>query len=600
MIFFFRFIFKSNYDDHINRKVMLITFSCQKCKNVLIFKNRCRFLEHIKSHSSKAITFNYQDLNVDILPLEDFEGIINSDAPATVDINSKPNQTKVQGRSTNRGSSNFTCEVCNATVENNLDSPISDIRAAHFMRRSNKLFKCPICVFILPNQCAMETHIKLHLQMKPFICPECGKTLNNYRSALQYPFEHDCHGFKVMKMSARIMCQVKSCKPFHPASFVEHMKENHLVVYFKCVNCTTASINKDDIIKHMEQNYGYTKDPTVLYQCQICKCHLIFQNYLNNHLDKHATNIFVYPCWSCDTVFKKILDLINHSKVCQVTRKSNEDAIENTTEKYLAKTYKVHKKCEKCSRIFVYKCKYNIIDKLPNECPYCSPTNVVTPTIKCPICKISVNFERKDINKHFALFHETINIDPRICLERYNYHFHKNIIKQKSKIRRNKRKVKSMKKCTEETTFITTDKPNQSTFIKCIHCGLTCSSKEKLEQHLKSEHNDPCAAYQCLECGQSFVVKRSFSTHLMVEHNISDSENYIRQKKCYNENALINKQATSNCSPELTSNIILKENQCKICLEQFDNKIDMEKHFRVHGMAFLLKTTKRNMDLISE
>ncbi|CAH2242181.1 jg22893 [Pararge aegeria aegeria] len=102
-------------------------------------------------------------------------------------------------------------------------------------------------------------------------------------------------------------------------------------------------------------------------------------------------------------------------------------------------------------------------------------------------------------------------------------------------------------------------------------------------------HRDPCMAYQCLECGKSFVVKPSFSTHLLLEHGISDVQEYIDKKPCYNELALLKDQNVLN--PPVDEPV--KENQCRVCREQFETSNELEKHFRVHGMAFLLKNARK-------
>nr|CAH7723455.1 unnamed protein product [Callosobruchus chinensis] len=94
-----------------------------------------------------------------------------------------------------------------------------------------------------------------------------------------------------------------------------------------------------------------------------------------------------------------------------------------------------------------------------------------------------------------------------------------------------------------------------------------------------------------MECGECFVVKPSLMKHLMHFHNISDCEAYVEANDCYDVDAVKELQETVRLGPLASkeSDEPLKENQCRVCREQFEDSVSLNKHFRIHGMAFLLK-----------
>jgi len=136
---------------------------------------------------------------------------------------------------------------------------------------------------------------------------------------------------------------------------------------------------------------------------------------------------------------------------------------------------------------------------------------------------------------------------------------------------------------------------------ECSKCHYVDSRVESFREHIKLHHTDK-SAFQCMECGMCFVVKPSFEKHLFVSHRIKDVEAYLQNNKCCvnsgkGEEAEDMSQhkgvspASEDCPPDLV------ENQCRVCREIFDSAFQLNKHFRTHGMAFLL--TKKRVNTVS-
>ncbi|VEN61784.1 unnamed protein product [Callosobruchus maculatus] len=127
----------------------------------------------------------------------------------------------------------------------------------------------------------------------------------------------------------------------------------------------------------------------------------------------------------------------------------------------------------------------------------------------------------------------------------------------------------------------------------CKLCDFKNEDRAEFHQHIKT-HRDVSTAYQCMECGECFVVKPSLMKHLMHFHNISDCEGYLEANDCYDVDAVKELQETVRLGPLASkeSDEPLKENQCRVCREEFEDSVSLNKHFRIHGMAFLLKNSK--------
>ncbi|XP_053620500.1 zinc finger protein 687a-like [Plodia interpunctella] len=586
-----RFLFESSYERHVNRKSLKITYMCRHCNKTKVFLNRCNLLSHIRSHAFKTATINVSDLKVEPLPLSYFK--IDTNSSVGVDVSSPSTSKETLAKAV--------CFDCKADFFSS--GPIFKERAKHYMRLSEGVFTCPICLFAMPNECALKAHLRLHINHPPFYCPECGQHLST--RTIKYPYTHHCEGFKMMRATARMQCPVSNCNLLHPNDVSGHLNKEHVVKVFKCNACVVASYSNLTMMKHLKTHNVECK-ALIFYQCVLCPGRLVLPGQIEYHLKSHTmeTNNFVsvYPCWNCGLTCNDIHSFLNHhiEKHCstEAIRKLLESVISLFANSSSKRLYRVVKRCDRCLRNFTYKCKYDEIQVLPDECPYkCtmeqqtsdSSTKIPSPisiekTIKCPCCTMIISEKWEDVKKHFSEYHNNQRcIDVKISLQRINL----KQIETRSKKKRSRQLKKTIgsKQIQENNAKqipVITSKENK---YNCNMCGYVGKDKNSFEIHI-IDHRDPYMAYQCMECAKCFVVKPSFSTHMLLEHNISDVDEYIAQKQCYNETALdkYHNNSEENMEP-------LRENQCRICRDQFDNSDDLEKHFRVHGMAFLMKNT---------
>lgn len=114
--------------------------------------------------------------------------------------------------------------------------------------------------------------------------------------------------------------------------------------------------------------------------------------------------------------------------------------------------------------------------------------------------------------------------------------------------------------------------------FKCKKCGQRCTDMSSLREHIATNHRLKGRYLICLECGENFVVAPSLQMHLKAFHGIEDPTSYMSQNPSY---AL---DANNDLEAEGRTTVA---NQCYVCMAVFEDKAAVDKHLRVHGMAFL-------------
>ncbi|KAL2724155.1 uncharacterized protein V1478_008668 [Vespula squamosa] len=112
----------------------------------------------------------------------------------------------------------------------------------------------------------------------------------------------------------------------------------------------------------------------------------------------------------------------------------------------------------------------------------------------------------------------------------------------------------------------------------CRKCDQRCANMSDLREHIASNHRIKGRYLICLECGENFVVAPSLQMHLKAFHGIEDPISYMNQNSSY---------APDNIDDLENETKAMIANQCYVCMAVFEDKATVDKHLRVHGMAFL-------------
>ncbi|KAK0083713.1 hypothetical protein PV325_008335 [Microctonus aethiopoides] len=226
------------------------------------------------------------------------------------------------------------------------------------------------------------------------------------------------------------------------------------------------------------------------------------------------------------------------------------------------------------------------------------PNNPDIPPInyKCHLCNELISTSWSIVNSHFNANHsrdyKVEIITPMLT------RLSANIVEIESKKNGRKRKLDSSivtmkkrrrwahKKFPDRPTSpslgicIRQEPPLQDTEgnFKCKKCDSLFKNANILRDHVASNHRIRGHFLICLECGENFVVAPSLQMHLKAFHGITDPITYMAQNTAY--------------APDMTDELeaqerIAESNQCHVCMAVFEDKTALDKHFRVHGMAFL-------------
>ncbi|XP_029159345.1 uncharacterized protein LOC114931463 isoform X2 [Nylanderia fulva] len=114
--------------------------------------------------------------------------------------------------------------------------------------------------------------------------------------------------------------------------------------------------------------------------------------------------------------------------------------------------------------------------------------------------------------------------------------------------------------------------------FKCKKCDQRCTDMSDLREHIAANHRLKGRYLICLECGENFVVAPSLQMHLKAFHGIEDPINYMNQNPSYAPGIDGDSEAEGKTTVA---------NQCYVCMAVFEDKAAVDKHLRVHGMAFL-------------
>lgn len=496
----------------------------------------------------------------------------------------------------------------------------------HFQEQDRPLhdnIKCKICFLILPTKCSLKAHSRIHTKTEPYVCPECGKDFDEW-SNLYTHMEDVC--FHLAK-NVRYKCPARKCGKIFAQSitFSSHFPNQHLTRKVVCDICglTLATDLEFNIHNHIHNNRAI---PIPNLECFIC---LETVEKPEEHAKLHCFNpdnrIYVYTCKYCKSYYRSKQTYAMHLLRCTKLLLNNQVKREAANEKTEVQC-KVLRYCKTCDCKIQFHCQYKDVKTVGKNCPQCgtvfgtSPEEIRTLSFvsspktksikrdecnKCVLCRREL---KRNSAHHCRYAHPIVllkrfkkNSDGQYVFSTENRNDQIELYKKKSVeqvestspvIEDNKKKrkrtsspVKSKKQCAEEIEPI---KPMvfNGEYI-CNICDFTSKERSVFHDHIQ-KHRDISTVFQCMECGECFVVKPSLIKHLQVFHLIENVDRYFSDNECFDKEAVRELQESMRMIPGESKEPV-EENQCKVCREKFSNELELSKHFRVHGMAFLMK-----------
>ncbi|XP_076305095.1 uncharacterized protein LOC143222450 [Tachypleus tridentatus] len=110
----------------------------------------------------------------------------------------------------------------------------------------------------------------------------------------------------------------------------------------------------------------------------------------------------------------------------------------------------------------------------------------------------------------------------------------------------------------------------------CFKCSFASIKRNVFLEHIKIHKKE--SHFQCPECGATFVKKFSLQTHLLSVHKMKDINKYLSDHGM--------SELGHSVSPSYYQSVSNK-NECSVCYATFDTELQLKKHIRRHGMAFI-------------
>ncbi|CAH0554037.1 unnamed protein product [Brassicogethes aeneus] len=468
--------------------------------------------------------------------------------------------------------------------------------------------KCQVCKFVASTKCSLRAHLRIHDYLAPFICPECGKEFANFND-LGMHMDDQC--FHLAK-GIRFRCPGKKCGKLFALTqtYAAHF-EVHMQSVMKCSSCKGV-FQEDDFALHKLSH----AEPCFLlkhYRCTVCTEYTgtFTENNAKLHIQMHTKDrercMYVYTCRNCRSYFRSTTTYSTHMAKCTKNSHLNGAQPKKSTEsvKY------VHNNCRLCNIVVVSKennpaflcskcrtlnhdktqcknCKELIVYREGNPAPHCS---------KCGMTQV-IEIPKKD-KKYYCILCNQQLLKHEKATHMRQCKFSRPVVVM-DKIKAEPSEESGEESATDcppsESMFRPCDsendeEPNAKKRKRVYRCRL-CYHKETERAPFHAhiiKHRDVQTSYQCMECGECFVVKPSLEKHLMHYHHILDTDNYLSDNDCFDKKALEDLSENMKLTPGECKDV--KENQCRVCREQFPDEATHDKHFRTHGMAFLMKKT---------
>lgn len=470
------FALKASLNFHLDRRSVLIKFPCEACKSTRIFYNRCNLLSHVRAHTDKNEKAEIEKAALSVLPRVFMDGIHNEfvstldDELTTMDDTDDPrpgemvecslrelDETELDKENDENEEKDISfakvkCLDCNEEF----DSPKA--RREH-LTNGDKIpvivSQCNKCGLLCPSKCSLKAHQRIHLQISPYVCPECGESPDpvwaNFLHHVHYACFHNSRG-------VGYKCPI--CKRFTPSNdlLLKHM-ELHTEKYAKCSECPRAYNSADAFKQHNNMFHeGGQVRYTMIYKCSLCDIVFVSSDQMLTHRSAHLKDQvceYVFNCMQCGKPLESKSQLLDHLK------------------SHHPKIYNQH------------------IQTGPIPTKSVAASNQYRGTVECIICSATF-YSQQGYNVH--LYRAHINVNKPCCYC--------------SEVMCNRQKMVAHGKAHLE------DKA-----VVCLLCNnMRFSSLKELDAHLDNHVRKLKFCSFCPICDKLFLNLNASLNHLRVEH----------------------------------------------------------------------------------
>lgn len=519
------FALKSSLTFHLRRKSVKITFLCDSCSDVQIFYNRCNLLSHIRAHSDKGepsdirnafikpvLSSEMQHINCS-LPSSDEEDSSAMDTESAsptklleVSISELNTEQTVDNKS--EVPSVIACSECGKSFDN------SKSRVEHLTNKEKIptiIAQCQRCGILCPSRCNFKAHLRIHLKVKPYICPECGIGLQQSWDAFFRHLKYDCFHFS---RSVGYKCSVCSRLLGSSVALQKHMMDLHTETYVKCQACPMAFKSVASFHNHKANLHSAADvQHKLIFKCALCDIVFLSKEHMLSHLEIHIKDQvcqYVFNCMECNKATDSKGALSEHLQVSHNKLLKSNMSTSNNSESGAAKIYEDQPQrveCILCHCSFMTRQGYNIHNAKVHahskqHCSVCGLTteskydmvehgrrHVKRGSLVCLLCHNKEFQEENTLAVHLFQHVETVHF-PSYCplcdIALFNVGKASDHLKKEHGLKKNfdvdrKSEPKSVQSSDSAAS-------GASEVRHCRSCRRSFSDWEKWKQHLLTEH----------------------------------------------------------------------------------------------------------------
>ena len=374
---------------HLNRKSVSIRIHCTTCKTQLLFYNHCAFLLHMHNHRPGSLdAFGLHRAKVTPLPQHLMPAVywsVCSKGSRSLPTLSTPQATKGAAGAPHSDvapqpplivddcvekstppKTRFQCTECRSayTSQGQLQHHLA-------VKVGQRLYHCDRCTMVMRNPCRYRAHVRVHMKLRPYVCPECGELVPGDHAVFLKHVKWRCLHFT---RTVRFTCTENECNKHFDTSagYVNHVVSEHASNYYKCLSCPMAFRVDDAFKKHNTTVHASTAVSQHIIKCGYCDT--VYQRHadLTAHMTKnHEAALcglmhYVFKCPQCKYVRATKYDLIKHMETTHAF-KYMLSMCNMCGEEMAGRLLEAHK-----SECHPHSCDLNTNELFPWQCNQCS------------------------------------------------------------------------------------------------------------------------------------------------------------------------------------------------------------------------------------
>ncbi|XP_051574699.1 zinc finger protein 687a-like isoform X2 [Myxocyprinus asiaticus] len=304
---------------HYDRRSMRIEVTCNHCSKRVAFFNKCSLLLHAREHKEKGLVMQCSHLVMSPVSVEQMIGQQDT-VPIGILCPPAPGSSALLGVKESSiqlsQSSDICCPECLSPFKGKVEI------AAHFQELEAGGIEtcCMQCSPPMPllNSCSAAAHRRLHQQLSPLVCPECGVIcqLHNLNTHLNQICLHYSR-----RLGYRCGCCHLVFGGVNSLNAVKsHMQTAHCEVFHKCPSCPMAFKSSSGAEAHCIAQHPElpetSRQSKEIYKCVMCRTVFTQKALLSVHIDTHLVKqkMHVFKCPDCNKLFTQRHSLIEHVK----------------------------------------------------------------------------------------------------------------------------------------------------------------------------------------------------------------------------------------------------------------------------------------------